>query len=74
MQITNGHPDTPTHVWTIYGYMPRAALAHSQGREEDARAVMVYDEYRIITTRELVRRDCRMQVKQRLVLTASARA
>jgi|GEM_PF-5300884 len=74
MQINNGHPDTPSHVWTIYGYMPRSALAHSQGRREDARAVEIYDEYRVITTRELVRRDCRMQIKTRLVLNASARA
>lgn len=72
MQISNGHPDTPSHVWTTHGYLPRSMLAHSQARQEDERSVTLVDEYRVTTTRELVRRDCRMVMKQRLVLTASA--
>lgn len=68
MQITNLHPDTPTHVWTKYGYMERGALVASTRREEDLQAVTTYDEYRLLLSKELVRRDCHIALKHGLVI------
>ena len=70
MQISNGHPDTPPHVWTKYGYMKREDLVPSGRREETHNDVTIWSEYRALQTGELVRRDCHVTLKQGLVIGA----
>ena len=72
MQISNLHPDTETHVWTINGYMPRASLIPSSRRVETPKHVAVYTEYRELSTNRIVRRDCDMKLRSGLRIGGAA--
>lgn len=73
MQISNLHPDTQTHVWTIHGYMRREDLVPSSRREENDREVAIYSEFRALQTGQLVRRDCHVALKKGLTIRTLVR-